>query len=114
MESESSACHCDVRLKPAIKGKVMTQHAVVAVISSYRCPPVGAKRICAFAAAGRKENFNLIEVQEVKAMLHAMLSQLKLEDVDDDDEETHCDVEGGLVEDGDVEEELYFSDSWEI
>lgn len=54
------------------------------------------------------------EVQEVKAMLHAMLSQLKLEDDDDDDEEKYCDVEEGQVEDGDVEEDLYFSDSWEI
>ncbi|XP_056617292.1 disrupted in schizophrenia 1 protein isoform X2 [Triplophysa dalaica] len=53
------------------------------------------------------------EVQEVKAMLHAMLSQLKLED-DDDDEEKYCDVEEEQVEDGDVEEDLYFSDSWEI
>lgn len=45
MESEPSACHCDVRLKRAIKGKVMTQHAVIAVISSYGCPPVRAERI---------------------------------------------------------------------
>lgn len=61
MESDSSACHCDVRLKRAIKGKVMTQHTVVAVISSYRCPPVRAKRICALAAAGRKEKVDELD-----------------------------------------------------
>lgn len=57
------------------------------------------------------------EVQEVKAVLHTMLSQLKLEDDgedDDEDEDKYCDVEEGRVEDGDIEEELYFSDSWEI
>lgn len=55
------------------------------------------------------------EVQEVKAALHAMLSQLKLEDAEeDDDEDKYCDVEEEQVEDGDIEEELYFSDSWEI
>ncbi|XP_016382675.1 disrupted in schizophrenia 1 protein-like isoform X2 [Sinocyclocheilus rhinocerous] len=43
------------------------------------------------------------EVQEVKAALQAMLSQLKEEE--EEDEEKYCDVE---------EEEHYFSDSWEI
>ncbi|XP_016313898.1 disrupted in schizophrenia 1 protein-like, partial [Sinocyclocheilus anshuiensis] len=43
------------------------------------------------------------EVQEVKAVLQAMLSQLKEEE--EEDEEKYCDVE---------EEEHYFSDSWEI
>lgn len=50
-------------------------------------------------------------------MLHTMLSQLKLEDDeedDDEDEDKYCDVEEGQVEDEDIEEELYFSDSWEI
>ncbi|XP_043111522.1 disrupted in schizophrenia 1 protein isoform X2 [Puntigrus tetrazona] len=55
------------------------------------------------------------EVQEVKAALQAMLSQLK--DEEEEDEEAHekyCDVEDEQAEDETLEEELYFSDSWEI
>ncbi|XP_055026064.2 disrupted in schizophrenia 1 protein isoform X2 [Misgurnus anguillicaudatus] len=60
------------------------------------------------------------EVQEVKATLHAMLSQLKQEDDneeeddDDDEEDKYCDVEEEQLEDGHLEEDLYFSDSWDI
>lgn len=58
------------------------------------------------------------EVQEVKATLHAMLSQLKQEDDneedDNEDEDKYCDVEEEQLEDGHLEEDLYFSDSWDI
>ncbi|XP_026133605.1 disrupted in schizophrenia 1 protein-like isoform X1 [Carassius auratus] len=50
------------------------------------------------------------EVQEVKAALQAMLSQLK----EEEDEEKYCDEEEEQVEDEELEEEHYFSDSWEI
>ncbi|XP_042625465.1 disrupted in schizophrenia 1 protein-like isoform X1 [Cyprinus carpio] len=50
------------------------------------------------------------EVQEVKAALQAMLSQLK----EEEDGEKYCDVEEEQVEDEELEEEHYFSDSWEI
>ncbi|XP_077073491.1 disrupted in schizophrenia 1 protein isoform X2 [Siphateles boraxobius] len=51
------------------------------------------------------------EVQEVKATLQAMLSQLKEEE---EDEDKFSDVEEEPVEDEGLEEEHYFSDSWEI
>lgn len=50
------------------------------------------------------------EVQEVKATLQTMLSQLK-EEEDEEDEDKFSDEEEEQVED---EEEHYFSDSWEI
>ncbi|XP_039504847.1 disrupted in schizophrenia 1 protein [Pimephales promelas] len=49
------------------------------------------------------------EVQEVKATLQSMLSQLK-EEEDEEDEDKFSDVEEEQAE----EEEHYFSDSWEI
>uniref|UniRef100_A0A671LFE1 Disrupted in schizophrenia 1 protein-like n=1 Tax=Sinocyclocheilus anshuiensis TaxID=1608454 RepID=A0A671LFE1_9TELE len=48
----------------------------------------------------------------LKAALQAMLSQLKEEE--EEDEEKYCDVEEEQVEDEELEEEHYFSDSWEI
>ncbi|XP_056088661.1 disrupted in schizophrenia 1 protein isoform X2 [Rhinichthys klamathensis goyatoka] len=53
------------------------------------------------------------EVQEVKATLQSMLSQLK-EEEDEEDEDKFSDVEEEQVEDEALEEEHYFSDSWEI
>ncbi|XP_067278382.1 disrupted in schizophrenia 1 protein [Pseudorasbora parva] len=53
------------------------------------------------------------EVQEVKAVLQTMLSQLK-EEEEEEDEDKYCDVEEEQVEDEALEEEHYFSDSWEI
>lgn len=55
-----------------------------------------------------------IEVQEVKAALQTMLSQLKEEEEDEEDEDKYCDVEEEQAEDEALEEEHYFSDSWEI
>ncbi|ROI46715.1 Disrupted in schizophrenia 1 protein [Anabarilius grahami] len=52
------------------------------------------------------------EVQEVKAALQTMLSQLKEDE--EEDEDKYCDIEEEQVEDEDLEEEHYFSDSWEI
>ncbi|XP_030628127.1 disrupted in schizophrenia 1 protein [Chanos chanos] len=56
------------------------------------------------------------EVQEVKATLQTMLSQLKEEDEDqkkeDEEEEQYHDTEEGAEQE--LEEDLYFSDSWEI
>uniref|UniRef100_A0A8C1PCH1 DISC1 scaffold protein n=1 Tax=Cyprinus carpio TaxID=7962 RepID=A0A8C1PCH1_CYPCA len=52
----------------------------------------------------------LTELSEVKAALQAMLSQLK----EEEDGEKYCDVEEEQVEDEELEEEHYFSDSWEI
>ncbi|XP_048059899.1 disrupted in schizophrenia 1 protein isoform X4 [Megalobrama amblycephala] len=52
------------------------------------------------------------EVQEVKAALQTMLSQLKEDE--EEDEDKYCDIEEDQVEDEDLEEEHYFSDSWEI
>uniref|UniRef100_A0A8C1FRQ2 DISC1 scaffold protein n=1 Tax=Cyprinus carpio carpio TaxID=630221 RepID=A0A8C1FRQ2_CYPCA len=52
----------------------------------------------------------LTELCEVKAALQAMLSQLK----EEEDGEKYCDVEEEQVEDEELEEEHYFSDSWEI
>ncbi|XP_050982183.1 disrupted in schizophrenia 1 protein [Labeo rohita] len=56
------------------------------------------------------------EVQEVKADLQAMLSQLKEEEDEEkeEEEEKYSDVEEEEVEDEELEEEHYFSDSWEI
>ncbi|XP_067241741.1 disrupted in schizophrenia 1 protein isoform X3 [Chanodichthys erythropterus] len=52
------------------------------------------------------------EVQEVKAALQNMLSQLKEDE--EEDEDKYCDIKEEQVEDEDLEEEHYFSDSWEI
>ncbi|XP_051503800.1 disrupted in schizophrenia 1 protein-like [Myxocyprinus asiaticus] len=48
------------------------------------------------------------DVQEVKATLQSMLSQLM------EDEDKYCDVEEEQFKEEDIEEEHYFSDSWEI
>lgn len=48
----------------------------------------------------------------MKAALQAMLSQLKEEE--EEGEDKYCDVEEEQVEDEELEEEHYFSDSWEI
>ncbi|XDV49812.1 hypothetical protein PO909_018992 [Leuciscus waleckii] len=55
------------------------------------------------------------EVQEVKATLQTMLSQLKEEEEEEEEEEDKfSDGEEEQVEDEALEEEHYFSDSWEI
>ncbi|XP_051508308.1 disrupted in schizophrenia 1 protein-like isoform X2 [Myxocyprinus asiaticus] len=55
------------------------------------------------------------EVQELKATLQSMLSQLmEDEEEEDEDEDKFCDVEEEQFEEEDIEEEHYFSDSWEI
>lgn len=48
----------------------------------------------------------------MKAALQTMLSQLKEDEEEDKDK--YCDIEEEQVEDEDLEEEHYFSDSWEI
>lgn len=48
----------------------------------------------------------------MKAALQTMLSQLKEDE--EEDEDKYCDIEEEQVEDEDLEEEHYFSDSWEI
>ncbi|KAK7139721.1 hypothetical protein R3I94_012390 [Phoxinus phoxinus] len=53
------------------------------------------------------------EVQEVKAALQSMLSQLTEEEEEEEDEDQFSDVEEEHGED-EAEEEHYFSDSWDI
>ena len=56
-------------------------------------------------------------MQEVKATLQDMLSQLKKSALDEEDEEQEDEEQFHGVEDGEtleVEEDNYFSDSWEI
>ncbi|KAL7877261.1 hypothetical protein SRHO_G00039040 [Serrasalmus rhombeus] len=57
------------------------------------------------------------EVQEVKATLQDMLAQLKKSTFDEEEEEQEDKEQFHDVEDGEtleVEEDNYFSDSWEI
>lgn len=48
----------------------------------------------------------------MKIALQTMLSQLKEDE--EEDEDKYCGIEEEQVEDEELEEEHYFSDSWEI